>query len=503
MYFFSGFIQYTARFTKFRQVLALNPAPMHIHDTSKTKIIATIGPASASEDKLRELIFSGIDICRLNFSHGDYGQHEKVISNIRKLNKELDTHVAILADLQGPKIRLGDMEEDGMIVEQDELVVFTNKDCLGNREKIYISYKELPADIRVGDSILVDDGKLKFEVVSSDGSEKIVAKTVHGGPLYSRKGVNLPDTHLTVPSMTEKDIRDVQFILDHDLDWIALSFVRWARDILELKKLIRDRKKKTLVLAKIEKPEALQELDQIIEEADAVMVARGDLGVEVSFDRVPYIQKQIVQHSITRSTPVIIATQMLESMITNFRPTRAEANDVANAVFDSADTVMLSGETSVGSFPVEAIRSMQSIIDYAEGTEFVHKHEHLPEIDSVTYIPDSVCYNACKMADQSGAKAIVAFGIMAQTAFRLSSNRPVAPIYMFTTDKQLMRQLSIAWGVRAFFIDPNRDVGDALDYSVKVLKKKQLIKNGDLVVHVSSIPLYDIQGMNTIRLSYV
>ncbi len=476
---------------------------MHIHDTSKTKIIATIGPASASEEKLRDLIIAGIDVCRLNFSHGDYKHHEDVILKIRKLNAELDTQVAILADLQGPKIRLGEMEEDGMVVADDELVVFTNRVCKGNRERIYISYDELPKDVRAGDAILVDDGKLKFEVVSSDGSEKIVAKTIHGGPVYSRKGVNLPDTHLTVPSMTEKDLQDVRFILEHDLDWIALSFVRWSRDILELKKIIRDSNRNTLVLAKIEKPEALKELDQIIEEADAVMVARGDLGVEVSFDRVPYIQKQIVQRSIIRSTPVVVATQMLESMITNFRPTRAEANDVANAVFDCADTVMLSGETSVGAYPVEAIQSMQSIIDFAEGTEFVHHHEHLPDIESVTYVPDSVCYNACKMADQAGAKAIVAFGIKAQTAFRLSSNRPSAPIYLFTTDQQLMRQLSIVWGVRSFYIDPNRDVGDALDFSVKTLKKKKLIRNGDVIVHVSSLPLYDIQGMNTIRLSYV
>lgn len=476
---------------------------MDIHDTSKTKIIATIGPASSSEKKLRELIIAGIDVCRLNFSHGDYEQHEQVIRNIRKLNEELDTSIAILADLQGPKIRLGEMEEEGLRIDDGELIVFTNKKCKGTKREMYISYDELPKDVRAGDSILIDDGKIKFEVISSDSKSKIVANAIHGGPIYSRKGVNLPDTSLSVPSLTEKDLRDVQFILDHDLDWIALSFVRKAKDILELKKLIRDRNKKALVVAKIEKPEALDELDQIIEESDAIMVARGDLGVEVSFDRVPYIQKQIVQKCIQQSTPVVIATQMLESMITNFRPTRAEANDVANAVFDSADTVMLSGETSVGDFPVDSIASMQKIIDVAEGTEFGHNHEHLPDINSASYVPDSVCFNACKMADQSGAKAIIVFAVKELTAFRLSSNRSDAPIYVFTPDEQLMKQLSMVWGVRSFFIDANRAVDDAFDFSITSLKKKNLIKNGDIVVHVSSLPVFDLQEVNTIRLSYV
>lgn len=476
---------------------------MNIHDTSKTKIIATIGPATSSEERLRELIIAGIDVCRLNFSHSTHEEHEQVIKILRKLNAELDTHIAILADLQGPKIRLGLMEEDGMTVEDGELQVFTNRECMGNREQVYISYTNLPGDVRIGDSILIDDGKLKFEVVSSDFATRIVARAIHGGRLFSRKGVNLPDTFLTVPGLTNKDIRDVKFILDHDLDWIALSFVRQAKDITDLKKIIAGRDKKTLVLAKIEKPEALKEIDQIIGEADAVMVARGDLGVEVPFDRVPYIQKQIVQKCINQSTPVVVATQMLESMITNFRPTRAEANDVANAVFDCADTVMLSGETSVGNYPVESIRSMQKIIDYAEDTEFVNKHEHIPNIGSLSYIPDSVCYNACNMADLSGAKAIIAFAVRELTAFRLSGNRPRAPVYIFTSAPSLINQLSIVWGVRAFYIDPVLTVDEAFGFSLTTLKTKQLIRNGDIVLHVSSIPLYDFNGVNTIRLSYV
>jgi len=475
---------------------------IHIHDTSKTKIIATIGPASSSENRLRELIISGIDMCRLNFSHGSYDQHEEVIQRIRKLNEELDTHVAILADLQGPKIRLGEMEKEGVSIDDGGKIIFTNKDIRGNNEKVHIKYNDLPKDIKKGDTILIDDGKLKFIVESTNLKTEIYAKTIHGGSLYSRKGVNLPDTIISLPSLTDKDIEDVHFILDHDLDWIALSFVRWANDIKVLKEIISARNKRAMVVAKIEKPEALQEIDGIIDEADAVMVARGDLGVEVSFEKVPYIQKQIVQKCIQKSTPVIIATQMLETMITNFRPTRAEANDVANAVFDCADTVMLSGETSIGKYPVEAIKNMQKIIDYAEETEFVLKHEHLPNIDSVTYIPDSVCFNASRMADQAGAKAIIAFAVIPQTAFRLASNRSKAPIYVFTSDSKLICQLSIIWGVRAFYMDKECDAENAVAFSLDTLKEKGLIETGDVVVHVSSLSIFNKRGVDTIKLSY-
>ncbi len=476
---------------------------LNIHDTSKTKIIATIGPASSSENKLRELIIAGIDMCRLNFSHGNYDQHEKVIQRIRKLNEELGTDIAILADLQGPKIRLGEMEQEGATVNTGEKIIFTNENIKGTKDRVQINYDDLPKDIRKGDPILVNDGILKFEVESTDLKSEIVAKVIHGGPLYSRKGVNLPETKISIPSLTDKDIEDVHFILDHDLDWIALSFVRWTSDIKALKEIIQKADKKVMVIAKIEKPEALEDIDGIIEESDAVMVARGDMGVEVSFDRVPYIQKQIVQKCIRKSTPVIIATQMLESMITNFRPTRAEANDVANAVFDCADTVMLSGETSVGKFPVESIKNMQKIIDVAEETEFVLKHEHLPDMDSSTYIPDSVCFNASKMADQSGAKAIIAFAAIPQTAFRLASNRPKAPIYAFTSDLRLIRQLSIIWGVRAFYMDHDCDATSAITLSIDTLKQKGLIATGDIVLHVSSLPVFDTAGVTTIRLGYV
>ena len=476
---------------------------MKIHDTSRTKIIATIGPATESEEKIRELILSGIDICRLNFSHGSFAEHERSIRNIRKINKELGTHVAILADLQGPKIRLGIMEKEGIIISDGDEVTIINREERGSRNKLFISYSHLPKDVKKGDSILIDDGRIKLEVVSTDRKSEIITKVVHGGPLYSKKGVNLPDTLISASGLTEKDRNDLKFILENDLDWLALSFVRSANDIIELRRIILEHGKEILVLAKIEKPEALNEIDHIIEISDAIMIARGDLGVEVSFDRVPYIQKQIVQKCVHKSTPVVVATQMLESMITNFRPTRAEANDVANAVFDCADAVMLSGETSVGQYPIESIKSMQKIIDYAEGTVFVHKHEHSPEIDSESYIPDSVCFNACRMADQSGAKAIIAFAAKPHTAFRLAGHRPKSPICIFTYDAKILNQLSIVWGVWAFLIDKNRNVDDSLKFAINLLKEKKLIQNGDRVVQVSSLPLYDFGGVNTIKLSNV
>jgi len=476
---------------------------MKIHDTSKTKIIATIGPATSSDKKIRELIRSGIDLCRLNFSHGSYDDHEKIIQSIRNANEELGTHMAILGDLQGPKIRLGIMQNEGTMLKDGDEVIITNKECRCTNKILYVNYPNLPKDIVRGKSILIDDGKIKLRVISTDSKSAIVAKVLHGGLLYSKKGVNLPDTKISITSLTEKDLEDINFILNHDLDWIALSFVRSANDIIDLQRIIQEQNKETMVIAKIEKPEALTEIDQIIEVSDAVMIARGDLGVEVPFDRVPYIQKQIVQKCIHKSTPVIIATQMLESMIFNFRPTRAEANDVANAVFDCADTVMLSGETSVGSYPIESVQSMQKIIDYAEGKEFVHKHEHIPDMASNTYIPDSVCFNACRMADQSGAKAIIAFAAKPQTAFRLAGNRPKAPIYIFTYDRKIISQLSIAWGVWAFYIDGELGVDQSFEYSIKILMQKSMIREGDVVVKVSSLPLFDLHGVNAIKLSYV
>ncbi|MFW5701284.1 MAG: pyruvate kinase, partial [Cyclobacteriaceae bacterium] len=316
------------------------------HEKSQTKIVATIGPASSSKEILRQLFFEGIDVCRLNFSHGRHEDHGKIISNVLELNQELNSNVAILADLQGPKIRIGQVENNEIELLEGQEIELTTREIIGTSSKIFISYRELPQDIEVGEPILMDDGKIELQVTRTDRKENVTARVLHGGILSSKKGVNLPRTKISVPSLTPKDLADADFALDHDVDWIALSFVRSASDILDLKKIIKDKGKHTKVIAKIEKPEALDDIDNIIDVSDGIMVARGDLGVEVSFDKVPVIQKKLVDKSIQKAKPVIIATQMMESMINNFRPTRAEANDVANAVLDGADALMLSAETA-------------------------------------------------------------------------------------------------------------------------------------------------------------
>jgi pyruvate kinase len=474
-----------------------------IHNSSRTKIIATIGPASASPKVLKEIIKAGIDVCRMNFSHGTHQQHLEVINNVRKINSEWKTDIALLADLQGPKIRLGEVEGEGVEVKKDETIVLTNQNCTGNREKIHLSYKNLAKDMKKGDQVLIDDGTIKAFVESVDNEQELTIRFLQGGVIKSRKGVNLPDSKLTVPSLTEKDLDDIKFIMEQDVDWIALSFVRSRNDILSLKEIIKSANKNIRIIAKIEKPEALRDLDSIIKYSDGIMIARGDLGVEIPFERVPYIQKQIVNKCIYHAKPVIVATQMLESMIVHFRPTRAEASDVANGVFDGADTLMLSGETSVGQFPVEAISSMQGIIDYAEGTEFVLDHEFLPEKDSPNYLSDSICYNASKMADQSGATAIVAFTSDGKIPIRISSHRPRAVILAFTPDEKVIRQLSLVWGVRAFKISDNFDINEAVDYVNAFLLDQNIVKKGDTVVYVGSLKLKDTDNAGLLKLSYV
>ncbi|NBC82778.1 MAG: pyruvate kinase [Bacteroidetes bacterium] len=470
---------------------------------SQTKIIATIGPACSSKEVLRKMIHEGIDVCRLNFSHGKQKDHAEVIKLVRQLNNELNTNVALLADLQGPKLRVGEVENNGVeLIEGNELV-FTTKECKGNAEQVYMSYENLPIDVEVDDIILVDDGKLKLQVVKTNLKDEVVTKIISGGILSSRKGVNLPNTKISLPSLTEKDISDVNFILDFDVDWIALSFVRKVTDILDLKDVIRKKKKNTRIVAKIEKPEALNDIDQIIEATDAIMIARGDLGVEIPFDQVPMIQKQLVDKSISQCKPVIIATQMMESMITNFRPTRAEANDVANAVVDSADTLMLSGETSVGKYPVDVIKSMQRVITATEGKGFQKKYDYKPDPDGLAYLPASICYNACKMADTTNASAIVVFTFTGSSAFRIASHRPNSRIFVFTPAKHLLTQLSILYGVSAFFLEPESSINDAIHHAIEILKSHGFVKENDVLVFVGSIPMRERGNTNVMKISLV
>ncbi len=473
------------------------------HERSHAKIIATAGPACDDKKVLEKMFHEGIDVVRLNFSHGSHEEHLARIKTIQELNHELNAHVALMADLQGPKLRVGVIEDNLVMLEEGKEFELTTVQCTGDAKKAFVSYDELPQDVKKGDIILIDDGKLKLQVVSSNGIDSVITKIIIGGPLSSKKGVNLPNTKISKPSLTEKDIADAKFALEQGVDWIALSFVRQAQDIFDLKEIIAQSGRTASVVAKIEKPQALEEIDEIIEASDAVMVARGDLGVEVDFEKVPLIQKSIVNKCISLSKPVIIATQMMESMITNATPTRAEANDVANAVLDGADTVMLSGETSVGKYPVETIINMQKIIDSTEFRGFHFFRKHPPKIHNDTFLQDSICYNAVAMAEQTEASAIICLTHSGYTAYRISSHRPKANIFTFTMNKDLLTKMSLVWGVRAFYFADCANINEYTDYTMNFLISQNLVKKNDLVIHVGSIPIMQKGKTNMIKLSTV
>ncbi len=382
------------------------------------------------------------------------------------------------------------MENNGVELIDGKEFSFTTNKCVGNSSMAYLSYKTFPQDVKVGDFVLIDDGKIKLVVLETNHTDSVKTRIVSGGKLSSKKGVNLPNTKISMPSLTEKDKEDAVFALKHNVDWIALSFVRYATDILEIRDLIKKHKKNTSVIAKIEKPEALLEIDNIIDLADGIMVARGDLGVEVDFFRVPLIQKDLVNKCIAASKPVIIATQMMESMITNFRPTRAETNDVANAVIDGADTVMLSGETSVGKYPVEVIQCMHDIIQCTEENAYKYNRGKAPSDFSSTFIVDSLCYNASLLATHSKASAIVIFTHSGRAVYQISGQRPNAKIFTFTDDKELISKLSLLWAVKAFEFSFDKNIDEAIAYSIELLKDKGEIKSGDIVIHMGSTPLY-------------
>lgn len=470
---------------------------------SQTKIIATLGPASDTKEILYQMINEGIDVFRLNFSHSSKEEYLRLVNLIKELNLELETNVAIMADLQGPKLRIGEIENNLIQLEEGDVITFVTKKCVGQKDHIYMSYQEFSQDVNPGETILIDDGKIKLEVIETNKKDAVRAKVIYGGPLSSHKGVNLPGTKVSLPCLTAEDISNAVFALEHGVDWIALSFVRKASDVLELKELIRKSNGDAGVIAKIEKPEALLEIDQIIDVADGIMVARGDLGVEVPFDEVPLFQKQIVEKCIRQSKPVIIATQMMESMIFNFRPTRAEANDVANAVLDGADTLMLSGETSVGRYPVETINNMHQIIIYTENQGNPFDKQHEPTKGNSTFLADSICFNATKLAKQVGAKAIIVFTHSGYSAIRISSHRPKSKIYAFTNNKNILQKISLVWGIRPFYLDTYDHLDQAIPESVKILKDQKLLTEGDCVVYVGTTPLKLHGSTNMMKVSYV
>jgi pyruvate kinase len=469
----------------------------------KTKIVATLGPASAKKEVLKEMFLAGLNVCRLNFSHGSYDDHASAIELIRELNSELGLNVAILADLQGPKIRTNEMENNGVLLDVGQDIKVLVEKVVGNNERFSINYVKLPQDVQSGERILLDDGKIVLEVKSTDGKSEIICTVIQGGILSSKKGVNFPNTKISLPSLTEKDQLDLEFALEQEVDWIGLSFVRSARDIIELKHRISVKGGHAKVIAKIEKPEALECIDDIIHESDGLMVARGDLGVEVPFQNVPLIQKMLITKCIRKAKPVIVATQMMETMISSMTPTRAEVNDVANAVLDGTDAVMLSGETSVGKYPVEVIKTMSNIIKEMETFDGIYNKEELPEKNQDRFISDSICFNACRLSQRVEAKAIITMSFSGYTAYKIASQRPNTDIFVFTSNQKILTQLNLVWGVKAFYYNKRISTDHTIADIKYLMKSEGFLKSGDLVINIASIPLEDLGNSNMLKLSYV
>lgn len=468
---------------------------------NKTKIVATVGPASNSKEMLKALIKEGVDVFRLNFSHGSHADHQKVIDFVRELNAELGTHVALLQDLQGPKIRVNEVEDGTVIVAGQEIII-TTVQFKGNAQKVSTSYERLPLDVKPGDMILIDDGKLELKVKEVRGVE-VISEVIYGGPLKSRKGINLPFTKVSAPSLTEKDSADLEFGLKNNVDWVALSFVRKASDIEELRAIIESRKSTTRIVAKVEKPEALENIDAVVAATDAVMVARGDLGVEIVMEEVPMVQKMLVEKCNKLSKPVIVATQMMESMIENPRPTRAETNDVANAVMDGADALMLSAETAAGKYPIEVIRSMVRTIGSVEKAGKIYYRFRETNPLSATFTHDSFILAACKLAQDVGAKAIVGMTSSGYTAFKASSHRPNTNIFVFTGNKAILNTMNLVWSTRAYYYEKQNSTDETIADVQAILKKDGHLQKGDIVIILASMPIQERNRTNMMKLSVV
>ena len=469
----------------------------------KTKIVATVGPATSSKEMLLKIINEGVNVVRVNFSHGKYEDHLEVINSVREINKEKSLHIALLGDLQGPKIRIGEIDGGKVEIKKGDEICFTNEKVVGSATKVYMSYAHFANDVNIDEIILIDDGKLRVKIVSTDKKSEVKGVFLNGGFLSSNKGVNLPQTKITLPSLTEKDRADLDFALSHDFEWIGLSFVRTARDIIELKHIIQDEGKSSRVIAKIEKPEAIDEITDIIDKTDAIMVARGDLGVEIPMEQVPLLQKEIVKQCLHAAKPVIIATQMMESMITSISPTRAEVTDVANAVLDGADAVMLSAETSVGAYPVEVIKAMTKIIEQIEETDQIYHREFPPELNESRFISDSICYNACRLSQRTEANAIVTMTHSGYTAAKISSFRPRAGIFAFTGNHSLLNKLSLVWGVQGFYYDKFVSTDHTIADIKYLLKKSNYLSEKDLIINIASMPINSKGQSNMLKMSYV
>ena len=469
---------------------------------NKTKIVATIGPACSSKETLQQMINDGMSVARLNFSHGGHENHEKVIHILRELDGEMKSHTAILADLSGPKLRVGELDAPEVELINGAEFRITPEEIIGNAHRVMVSYPPLLQDVKPGETILLDDGKLRIKVTAIAGKD-VITEVIQGGILRPRKGVNLPDTKLSLPCLTEKDIIDLDFALQHNVSWVALSFVRQASDIIELRNYIEGKGKKARIIAKIEKPEAVERIDEIIHETDGIMVARGDLGVEIPLQNVPLVQKEIVRKCQKAGKPVIIATQMMESMIESLTPSRAEVNDVANAVMDGADAVMLSGETSVGKYPVEVVRTMSSIITRVEDYDGIYfrdiEHDSTPD----RVITDAICHSAVRLSQKTGAKAIVTMTFSGYTAFRISSYRPNAWIFVFTSNFRILNMLSLVWGVKGFYYDKFVSTDHTIADIKYELKRAGFLGNEDLMINIASMPIAKKGMSNMLKVSKI
>ncbi|MEY3739032.1 MAG: pyruvate kinase [Bacteroidota bacterium] len=475
------------------------------HMDHRTKIVATVGPACDSYDQLLALVKAGVNVFRLNFSHGSHEDKKNIIDNIRKINKTEPYNIAILGDLQGPKLRVGEIANNALDAKVGDVLTLTNEKCIGTHEKIYVSYPNLAGDVVVGNTIMIDDGKIEVKVLSVEANGDVKVTVTLGGIISSKKGLNLPDTKISLPALTEKDIIDLDFMIKEELDWVALSFVKRVADIEMLRDILNKNNSKSKIIAKIEMPEALTNIREIILASDAIMVARGDLGVELPVERIPLIQRELIRKCIHRGKPVIVATQMMESMIDRVKPNRSEITDVANAVLEGADAVMLSGETAAGNHPALVVETMCKIIREVEKTEYrYNRSEDLkPQPQSPSFHSDAVCYNACKISEDVNAHALVGMTQSGYTGFMLSSFRPSSPLFIFTKERSLVNQLSLSWGVRAFYYAEEESLDDIVTDQINILKERGFVKEGDVVVNTGSTPIADHLPTNVIKLTTV
>ena len=470
----------------------------------KTKIIATLGPASSSKEMIKKLIKSGVDVLRVNFSHATHDEVERIVDDVNDLRKELGSNVTLLGDLQGPKIRIGELENDIELKKNQSLSICSNLSESNGVDKIFISYPSFAKDVKPGENILVDDGKLIFKVISTNKKDTVDIKVVQEGVLKPRKGVNLPNTKISQPALTEKDIDDAKFAVKKSFDWIALSFVRSKKDVLQLRELIESQCDYHIpIISKIEKPQAIEKIDSIIKVSNGIMVARGDLGIEIPAEEVPLNQKKIVAKCKKRGIPVVIATQMMESMIDSLTPSRAEVNDVANSVMDGADAIMLSGETSMGKYPCEVVKKIGDIIHGVEDSPLIKIPVDLPEIKSDRLITKSICKNAATIANEIGASAICTLTNSGYTGWQISSWRPSALVIVFTSNKKILTQMNLLWGVKGVYYNNFESTDKTVEEVNSLALENKYIKKGNFVINLAAMPIYEKGQVNTLRITKI